>query len=77
MPNNSKKQFKIKGANFFKGKSFFAFLTAVSLLVIAYVIIMNILFLGKQLNNAYNINVNRNNAVKFDTEGFQKLNLVR
>ena len=77
MKNGPKKHFKINGLKFFKGRKFFAFLTVFFLLIMMYILVSNILFLGKQLNNAYNINVNRDNSLKFDFEAFQKLKLVR
>lgn len=77
MKEDVKNHKKIKISHFFKGKRFFAFLAAVCLGLIIFLIISNIFFLGKKLNEAFNLTPNKSNSLKFDFEGFQKLKLIR
>lgn len=68
---------KKDGHNFFKGKIFFAILGLIIMAGLSTVAIWNIVFLGKELRNAYNVNLNKNSSLKFNTEDFQGLKIIR
>ena len=64
--------------NFAKSKTFFIILAVVFLALLSVFIIFNIVFLGKQLSTALNVDTKTSTLIKnFDLESFHKLNLTR
>ena len=63
--------------NIFKSKRFFIALAIVLLILLAVFVINNFSFLIKNLNNALNVDMTKEQGLKFDIEGFGKLNLIR
>jgi len=71
-----REKIKILGKKFSRNLLFIALgLTMFGLLV--WFVIYNFVFLGKNFNNAFNIETRPVSEIKFDIEGFEKLNLIR
>ena len=67
---------KVLGKKFSKNLLFIALGLAMFGLLIWFTI-YNFMFLGKNLNNAFNIEARSSSEIKFDIEGFEKLNLIK